>query len=67
MESAGVIQLYERSIDKHNICYNPFIGDGDSSSYSAVDKLRPYRPMFNIDKSKCMNHVTKHMETNIRA
>ena len=67
MESNGVIELYECSIDKHNSRYNPFIGDGDSSSYSAVDKLRPYRPMFNIDKSKCMNHVTKHMETNIRA
>ena len=51
MESSGVIQFYERSIDKHNICYNPFIGAGDSSSYSAVDKLRPYGPMYNIEKS----------------
>ena len=55
MESAGVIQLYERSIDKHNICCNPFIGDGDSSSYIAVDKLRPYGPMYNIEKSECVN------------
>ena len=67
MESNGVNELYECSIDKLNSRYNPLIGDGDSSSYSAVDKLRPYRPMFNIDKSKCMSHVTKHMETNIRA
>ena len=67
MESAGVIQLYERSIDKHNICYNPFIGDGDSSSYNAVDKLRPYGPMYNIEKSECVNHVTKRMGTILRA
>lgn len=67
MESNGVIQLYERSIHKDNIPYNAFIGDGDSSSYSARDKLRPYEPMYNIEKSKRMNHVTKHMGTNLRA
>ena len=55
MESHGVIQLYERSIDKHSIHYNAFIGEGDSSSYSAVDKLRPYGPMYNIEKSECVN------------
>ena len=55
MESHGVIQLYERSIDKHSIHYNVFIGEGDSSSYSAVDKLRPYGPMYNIEKSECVN------------
>ena len=67
MESAGIIQLYERSIDKHNIRYKPFIGNGDSSSYSAVDKLRPYGPMHNIEKSECVNHVTKRMGMNLKA
>lgn len=41
MKSAGVMQLYERSIDKHNINYNPFIDDDDSNSHIAVDKSRP--------------------------
>ena len=54
MESNGVIQLYERSFDKHNVRYNAFIGDGDSSSYSSVDKLRPYGPMYNNEKSECV-------------
>lgn len=38
------MQLYERSIDKHNITYNPFIDDDDdddSNSHIAVDKSRP--------------------------
>ena len=36
------MQLYERSIDKHNINYNPFIDDDDdSNSHTAVDKSRP--------------------------
>ena len=55
MGSNGVIQLYERSFDKHNVRYNAFIGDGDSSSYSSVDKFMPYRPMYNIEKSECVN------------
>ena len=67
MESAAIIQLYESSIDKHNIRYKPFIGDGDSSSYSAVDKLRPYGPMYDIEKSECVNPVTKRMGMNLKA
>ena len=66
MESNGVIQLYEQSINKHNIPCNAFIGDGDSSSNSAVNKLRPYEQMYNIEKSECVNNVTKRMGTNLR-
>lgn len=42
MKSDGILQHYQRSIKKHNIRYNPYIGDGDSSAYSNVDKERPY-------------------------
>ena len=51
MESNGVIQLYERSIHKDNIPYNAFIGDGDSSSYSAVNKSRPYGQITTLRKA----------------
>ena len=67
MESDGVMELFKRSISLHGIRYNPYIGDGDSSSYSAVDKARPYGPMFLVVKSECVNHVTKRMGTNLRA
>ena len=36
MESEAVSDLYKWSIANCAICYIPFIGDGDSSSYSAV-------------------------------
>ena len=55
MECAGVVQLYEHSVYMHNFCYNLFIDDGDSISYSAVDKLRPHEPMYNTEKSVCVN------------
>ena len=62
-----MVQLHKRSINKHNIRYNPFIGDDDSSSNNAVDKLMPYGQMYNAEKSECGNHVTKRMGMNNRA
>lgn len=41
IESDGMIDLYQHSIKNYSIQYNPFIGDINSSSYSAVDKQRP--------------------------
>ena len=34
METDGIEEIYMRSLDKHNIRYRPFIGDGDSASYT---------------------------------
>ena len=66
MESAGVLQIYGRSIEKHNVRYRPFIGDGDSSSYSAVEKESPYGPLYPVEKEECVSHITKRMGTNLR-
>ena len=66
MESDSVIYLYEKSAQRGDIRYIPFIGDGDSSSYSNVEKNRPYGPLVNIGKQECVNHVTKRMGTNLR-
>ena len=54
-------------MEKYNLRYNPFIGDGDSSSYTAVDRERPYGPCFLVAKEECVNHVTKRMGSNLRA
>ena len=32
-----VLEMYKRSIQIHNVQYNPFIGDGDSSAYGMAD------------------------------
>ena len=44
METDGVVEMYQRSVHMHNIRYNPFTGDGDSSAYSTVDHKRSYGP-----------------------
>lgn len=67
MEASGVLKLYSRSEKKHNIRYNPFIGDGDSSSYSKVCVEQPYGPTVYVPKVDCISHVTKRMGSNLRS
>ena len=66
MESDGIIEMYRRSINNYCIRYNPFIGDGDSSAYSTIDRERPYDATVFVRIEECVNHVTKRMETNLR-
>lgn len=66
MEAAGVLTLYKRSIEKYGLRYSPYIGDGDSSGYSAVDKGKPYGPSFFVAKEECVSHITKRMGSNLR-
>ena len=66
MEAEGVLDIYKRSVENY-IRYNPFIGDGDSRSYSAVDKERPYGAMVFSQEQECVSHVTKRMGTNLRS
>ena len=42
MEAEVVLDIYKRAVENYNIQYNPFIADGDSSTYSTVDKERPF-------------------------
>lgn len=39
MEAAGAVKLWQRSIEKLNMRYIVFVGDGDSTAFSAVCTL----------------------------
>ena len=58
--------MYRRSINNYRNRYNPFIGDGDSSAYSTIDRERPYGATVFVRKKECVNYVTKRMGTNLR-
>ena len=66
MEAEGAARLYGRSIEKHKFRYIPFVGDGDSKSYSSVCKSLPYGAGVTIPKEDCIGHVTKRMGTALR-
>ena len=61
METSTVIQLYERSVEKHSLFYNPFIGDGDSSAYRDLCNINVYGPAKLIEKEEYIGHVVKRM------
>ena len=66
METEGASILFGRSAEKHNLRYNPFIGDGDSKAYNRVLREKPYGPDFQIKKEECIGHIQKRMGTRLR-
>ena len=66
MEAEGAARLYERSIEKHKFRYIPFVWEGDSKSYSSVNKSLPYGAGVTIPQEDCIGHVTKRMGTALR-
>ena len=66
MESKGAIELFNRSVQKYNLCYKWYVGDGDSSSFSEVANARPYGDTVVIEKRECIGHVQKRMGTRCR-
>ena len=36
MEVAGALEIFNRSLEKHNVMYDTYLGDGDSKGYKAV-------------------------------
>ena len=61
MEPEAARIIWNRSIDKHQLCYSTFIGDGDSKSYQQVVTMDPY-PLVSIHKEECLAHVSKRLK-----
>ena len=61
IESAGAIEIFQRSINNNKLRYNNFTGDGDSSSFNKVAQSKPYVETFIINKSECVGHIQKHL------
>ena len=59
MESAGAIEIFQRSINNGKLRYNNYMGDGDSSSFSKVVQSKRYGETFIINKLECVGHIQK--------
>ena len=64
MESEGAVKIFNRSIDKYNLRYVNYIGDGDSSSFSKVVDSNPY-PGTKVNKLECVGHIQKRVGANL--
>ena len=60
-ESAGAINIFNRSVEKNSIIYK-YLGDGDSSSFKEVIEFVPYRA-YNVvpERLECIGHAQKRM------
>ena len=67
MEAAGAIAIFTSSIQKHNLIYHNYIGDGDTSSLKGVSASNPYKDFgINPQKLECIGHVQKRLGTRLR-
>ena len=42
METVGAITFFQRSIEKYNLRYLKFTGDGDTEAFAKVFEVKPY-------------------------
>ena len=63
MEKEGAITMFTRSIDKHNMRYTVYVGDGDTSSFGAVKNAvqAKFGDTYPIEKEDCIGHIQKRM------
>ena len=59
IECSGALEIWKRSVSKHNLRYTTYIGDGDSKTHTTIVDEKPYGPECDIKKSDCIGHVQK--------
>ena len=59
MEKEGVVEMFLRSIDKHNLKYAEYIGDGDPHSFGAVKQEleNKYGDKYQIEKGDTLQKI----------
>ncbi|CAN7975153.1 unnamed protein product [Ixodes persulcatus] len=64
MESAGAVNIFLRSVEKHKMMYTTYVGDGDSKAYISVRDSQPFGKV--REKHECVGHVRKRKGTRLR-
>ena len=69
MEKEGTIEMFTRSIEKHNFRYSVSAGDGDSRSFGAVQDAvtEKHGDTYTIVKEDCIGHIQKRKGSALRA
>ena len=60
MEGAGAVEIFCHSVEKHDLIYSEYLGDGDTSSFKEVINSDPYTNYNTVvTKLECVGHVQK--------
>ena len=63
MEAKGVVTCFSSSVDKYNLRYTQYLGDGDTKSFLEVVKSNPYNGTA-VKKLECIGHIQKRVGSN---
>ena len=67
MEAAGAVEIFCRSVDKHGLIYQDYIGDGDTTSFKEVVAAKPYEKYgITPNKLECVGHIQKRLGNRLR-
>lgn len=66
MESCGMLEIFTRSVEQYDVMYTIYLGDGDSSTFSHIQKAQPYGKKIVITKKECCGHIQKRFGTQMR-
>ena len=66
METAGALRIFERSVVTRALKYKDMLGDGDSSTYSAIVESKPYGVDCVSNKLECVGHVQKRDDSRLQ-
>ena len=60
MEAKGVVTCFSSSVEKYNLRYTQYLGDGDTKSFLEVVKINPYNGTA-VNKLECIGHIQKRV------
>ena len=66
MEAAGAVDIFCRSVEKHNLRYLEYLGDRDTEAFLKVAENKLYGESVAINKLKCVGHFQKRVGTRLR-
>lgn len=66
MEVVAIIEMFSRSVQKHQVKYVKYIGDGDTKTFKGILDIDPYDGDPVVEKKECVGHVQKRMGSRLR-
>ena len=66
MDAAGLVTIFQRSVDKHSARYVEFLGDGDSKAHTRLVQEAVYGGV-PVKKLECVGHVQKRLGSRLRS
>lgn len=66
MEAAGALAIFHRSVNKYNVRFTEYLGDGDTNSFKTIEESKPYGDGVQIKKLECIGHIQKRMGARLR-